>query len=167
MTVTAKSLLIRCEVLGIDLQADGDRLRFLGLADALTPELLAELQAHKSELLILVRGTRRDLPTDRLAAMSDGGAGADGPVSDAACHTSSVSEPSAARQAPMAQRPSALWHATREPRPCPPHTDPTSWIDEPAPNRPGSIRVTCRRCGRFIGYRPVESHERGNPSRVS
>lgn len=40
---------------GITLEADGDRLRFRGPADQLTPELRAELAAHKAEILAHLR----------------------------------------------------------------------------------------------------------------
>jgi hypothetical protein len=36
---------------------------------------------------------------------------------------------------------------------CIPHNNPGNYIEEPAASRPGWVRVTCRRCGRFLGYR--------------
>ena len=40
-----------------------------------------------------------------------------------------------------------------EPPRCKQHIDPADWLDEPAANRPGWIRTTCRRCGGFVGFR--------------
>ena len=52
-----------------------------------------------------------------------------------------------------------LWrqppNAKTPPR-CSTHIEPRDWLDEPAPNRSGFIRSTCRRCGGFVGYRPAE-----------
>ena len=38
---------------------------------------------------------------------------------------------------------------------CTPHNDPDNYIDEPAPNRHGWTRTTCKVCRCFIGYRSV------------
>lgn len=54
-------------------------------------------------------------------------------------------------------KPQAAPIATEPPkarRICPSHIQPFDAIETPAPRRPGWIRVTCRRCGRFIGFHP-------------
>jgi hypothetical protein len=47
-------------------------------------------------------------------------------------------------------------------RRCLVHADPASWLNEAAPNRPGWIRTTCKCCGGFVGYRPVEQSKLTN-----
>jgi hypothetical protein len=38
---------------------------------------------------------------------------------------------------------------------CRAHNKPENYLDSPALNRPGWFRTTCRVCGQFIGYRPI------------
>ncbi|MBC8355092.1 MAG: hypothetical protein H8E66_24205 [Planctomycetes bacterium] len=49
-------------------------------------------------------------------------------------------------------RPPVVVSAPAKPRRCDQHTNRADWLDEPAANRTGWIRTTCRRCGGFIGY---------------
>jgi hypothetical protein len=53
MTTTA--LLAYFRSLGVELWAEGDRLRYRAPKGVLTPTLLAELVAHKEEMLALLR----------------------------------------------------------------------------------------------------------------
>ena len=39
------------------------------------------------------------------------------------------------------------------------HNDASKYKDEPAPKRKRWIRTTCKRCGKFIGYRPQKSNQ--------
>jgi len=63
--MSAAELLERLRDAGVDLWADGERLRYDAPAESLTEELLERLRAHKPEILALVRaqalGTRRPL----------------------------------------------------------------------------------------------------------
>ena len=68
--MNAPSFIEHLRIRGITLQAHGDRLRFHPRS-AMTPELLAQLQSHKHELLSSLRPTvADDWPTD-LAALAD------------------------------------------------------------------------------------------------
>ncbi len=57
--MTAGELLRRLQHAGVELWAEGERLRYDAPAEALTDELLARLRAHKPELLELVRAAGR------------------------------------------------------------------------------------------------------------
>ncbi|MFN7878070.1 MAG: hypothetical protein ACK5PB_22315 [Pirellula sp.] len=37
------------------------------------------------------------------------------------------------------------------------HSPPFDVVEEPEPRRPDWIRSTCRLCGRFLGYRPMQN----------
>lgn len=52
--MSAAELLLDLDRLGIQLEADGERLRYFPRS-ALTPDLLARLKAHKADLLAMLR----------------------------------------------------------------------------------------------------------------
>ncbi|EMI52185.1 hypothetical protein [Rhodopirellula sallentina] len=43
----------------------------------------------------------------------------------------------------------------KPPRRCS-HGDRSAWIETADRSRPGWLRTTCSRCGRFVGYRPAD-----------
>ncbi len=53
--MSARALLARLTAAGVELAAEGDRLRYRGPAAALPPEILGELRERKPELLELLR----------------------------------------------------------------------------------------------------------------
>jgi len=55
--------------------------------------------------------------------------------------------------------PAPLWAPPEPPQSdyCGPHNDPAGWTCAPDKfNRPGYRTVSCRACGKFIGYQPPE-----------
>ncbi len=70
--MSARALLAELNRLGVELRADGDRLRYAGPEETITEELLEKLKAHKAELLALLRRNRAATPkSQRLAATLD------------------------------------------------------------------------------------------------
>ena len=53
--MTANELLSEVEAKGIILTVDGGSLHYQGSKSALTPELIAELQAHKARIISLMK----------------------------------------------------------------------------------------------------------------
>jgi tubulysin polyketide synthase-like protein len=51
------ALLAELRRLGIEIEADGDRLRYAGPEGAISPELLERLKAHKADLIAVCRKT--------------------------------------------------------------------------------------------------------------
>lgn len=52
---SVKNLIQKFESLGIHLYADGEKLRYKAAKELMTPEILSELKAHKSELLAVLQ----------------------------------------------------------------------------------------------------------------
>ena len=58
--MTLHELLTELRQKNIELVVEGDHLRYRGLLDALTPELLVALNSHKAELIALLRTAMRE-----------------------------------------------------------------------------------------------------------
>ncbi|MBA3471845.1 MAG: hypothetical protein H0T57_01220 [Rubrobacter sp.] len=60
--MSARALLEELNRLGVKLEADGDRLRYAGLEEVISPELIKHLKAHKTDLLVLLQRGEKDTP---------------------------------------------------------------------------------------------------------
>ena len=163
--------------LGVVLTVEGDRLRFRAPAGVLTAELRAAVAANRAEILArmaadvvfnpgcevvinLVCPTPREIATVGPPAT---------PIQPLPA-TAATPDPSTSGVAPAmapkgiengtvkAGTPNGLTVPNGTPR-CLTHNDPRDWIDHPSVD--GWVRTTCRRCGTWIGNRPVEVAEAG------
>lgn len=128
-------LLAECDAHGIRLAlADAGGLTIDAPQDALTPDLLDRLKARKAQLLASIERF------EERAAIMEFDAGL----------SRHEAERLAAPGGPARSR-------------CDFHGDPSDWVAAPDPERPGWIRMVCRRCGTFIGYRPAYVGRRRQP----
>ena len=63
--MSAGALLAELKRLGVEIEADGDRLRYAGPEGAISPELIGRLKAHKAELIALCGKTAIGAREDR------------------------------------------------------------------------------------------------------
>jgi TubC N-terminal docking domain len=63
--VSTRALLEELNRLGVKLEVDGDRLRYAGPREAISPELIKRLKAHKTDLLALLQRGEKDMPKDQ------------------------------------------------------------------------------------------------------
>jgi hypothetical protein len=69
--MSAGALLAELKRLGIEIEADDDRLRYAGPEEALAPGLIERLKLHKVDLLALLHRGEKDSPEGYLASPID------------------------------------------------------------------------------------------------
>ena len=57
-----QALLTELHLLGVKLEADGNRLRYAGPNGAISPKLIEHLKPHKIDLLVLLQRVEKDKP---------------------------------------------------------------------------------------------------------
>jgi len=156
--------------LGVELYIERGSLRFRAPAGVYTNELRAVVAANRPEILARLaaevvsngpgkktgetaavgshavpEAIRRIQPPPATVAGADAASGR----SSVICVAREAAPPTAASH--KAGRMNA---APNRGQRCLNHVDPSDWLDEPPVD--GHIRTNCRRCGTFIGFRPVE-----------
>ena len=63
--MSAGELLAELKRLGVKIEADGDRLRYAGPQEAISPELIGRLKVHKAELMAVCAKTKIGVKEDR------------------------------------------------------------------------------------------------------
>ena len=63
--MSIQALMTELDQLGVKLEADGDRLLYAGPQEAISPELIKRLKAHKTDLLALLQRGEKDMPRDQ------------------------------------------------------------------------------------------------------
>jgi hypothetical protein len=59
--MSTRTLIAEIRMLGVKLWTEGDRLRYAGPEEAVTPELVERVRSHKPEIVKLLKAKRRKL----------------------------------------------------------------------------------------------------------